>query len=539
MKASKFIYKNEYRIKVDFAFDKNIAQKLKQIKDTQWSNSQKAWHIPYHTDAFKMLKVLFPDLEYNKEKKEEVTTPEIKQTITPINDYNKNSISITVFGRKIVVKIPKNELDTRFIVSLRYSSWDAKSYCWIVPNYGRNLDLLKSHFKDRITELVVHNGFESKINADEKRMIGKNDLLIIKTNFGRLKIIFGFNKELAKAIKKMPYNSWNSENKWWTVPYAEKFLNEIKAIGNEQNLIIKYEEEIKDETKIARVSKYDIPNYKACPEEYLLKLKELRYSERTLQTYSILLTEFINHFHSFELKSIDESMITDFLRYLVIDRKVSASYQNQAINAIKFYYERVLGGERKVYLIDRPRKETILPEVLSEKEVAELLQKTSNIKHKAILMLCYSAGLRLGELTEIKLKDIDSERMQIRITQAKGKKDRYTILSPNILELLRKYFVKEKPKVWLFEGVGGGQYARRSIQLIMRDSVKKAGITKKVSVHSLRHSFATHLLENGTDLRYIQSLLGHESSKTTEIYTHITTKGFEQIKSPLDKLNIF
>lgn len=154
-------------------------------------------------------------------------------------------------------------------------------------------------------------------------------------------------------------------------------------------------------------------------------------------------------------------------------------------------------------------------------------------------MLSYSAGLRLGELTNVKLKDIDSERMQIRIEQSKGKKDRYTILSPNMLDLLRKYFIKEKPKVWLFEGVEGGKYAKRSIQLIMRDSVKKAGITKKVSVHSLRHSFATHLLEAGTDLRYIQSLLGHESSKTTEIYTHITTKGFDQIKSPLDKLNIF
>jgi site-specific recombinase XerD len=178
-----------------------------------------------------------------------------------------------------------------------------------------------------------------------------------------------------------------------------------------------------------------------------------------------------------------------------------------------------------------------LPTVLNEQEVIQIFNVTENIKHKAILMLAYSAGLRLSELVNVKIKDIDSTRMQIRIEQAKGKKDRYSLLSIKLLEVLRKYFKDYKPKQWLFEGINGGMYSPRSIQLIMGESVKKAGITKKVGVHTLRHSFATHLLEGGTDLRYIQSLLGHESSKTTEVYTHITTKGFDQIKSPLDRLN--
>jgi len=154
-------------------------------------------------------------------------------------------------------------------------------------------------------------------------------------------------------------------------------------------------------------------------------------------------------------------------------------------------------------------------------------------------MLAYSAGLRLGELINVKITDIDSSRMQVRIVQAKGKKDRYSLLSVRLLDILREYFKVYKPKVWLFEGAMGGQYSVGSIQAIMKDSVTKAGIKKKVSVHTLRHSFATHLLESGTDLRYIQSLLGHSSSKTTEIYTHITTKGFDQIISPLDNLDIF
>lgn len=204
----------------------------------------------------------------------------------------------------------------------------------------------------------------------------------------------------------------------------------------------------------------------------------------------------------------------------------------------KFYYEKVLKGKRKVYLIERPREEKYLPEVLSKEEVKLLLNATDNLKHKAILMTIYSGGLRVSEAVNLKIKDIDSNRMQIRVSQSKGKKDRYTLLSKKALEVLRKYVSEYKPKDWLFEGLGGEEYSRRTITEILRKSVEKTGIKKHVTVHTLRHSFATHLLEAGTDIRYIQSLLGHENTKTTEIYTHITTKGFDQIKSPLDNLDV-
>ncbi len=153
-------------------------------------------------------------------------------------------------------------------------------------------------------------------------------------------------------------------------------------------------------------------------------------------------------------------------------------------------------------------------------------------------MVIYSGGLRISELINLKVKGIDSDRMQIRISQSKGKKDRCTLLNNKTLLILRKYFTEYKPKEWLFEGVNGGQYADSSVYKILKTALSSAKTTKKVSIHSLRHSFATHLLENGTDLCYIQNLPGHSSSKTTERYTHITTKGFDQIKNPLDKLNI-
>ena len=188
--------------------------------------------------------------------------------------------------------------------------------------------------------------------------------------------------------------------------------------------------------------------------------------------------------------------------------------------------------------IERPRSEHKLPNVLSEEEVMRIINNVQNIKHKAILLTIYSAGLRISEAVNLKIADIDSSRHLILIKGAKGKKDRNSLLSEKLLVYLRKYFLMYKPKVWLFEGQYGGQYSDSSIQAIFREACNAAKITKKATVHTLRHSFATHLLERGTDLRYIQELLGHSSSKTTEIYTHITHKGMEQIKSPLDNLDV-
>jgi site-specific recombinase XerD len=409
-------------------------------------------------------------------------------------------------------------------------------FCWEIPNYPGNLDLINDYFKDRIDELVIHDKFDININK-ETRTIGNKEIFIIKTKTGRLKLIFGFDNELIKLIKTYPYHSWDAKNKWWTIPFSDKYLNEIQTLSSAKGLKVSYEEEPAGSKGLKKMSAFDIPNYRECPEEMILKLKELRYSEKTIKTYKGLFEEFINYYHKYDINKIEEPQIISFLRFLVMDRKVSTSYQNQAINAVKFYYEKVLGGQRKFYFIDRPKKERTLPTVLNEDEVIRLFAGVENIKHKTILMLAYSSGLRLGEIVRLKIKDIDRERMQIRIEQSKGKNDRYTKLSMRFLTVLDKYLEEYRPKDFLFEGAKGEDYSPSSIQNIIKAAVEKAGIQKRTTMHTLRHTFATHSLENGVDLRYIQSMLGHASSKTTEIYTHITTKGFDQIKSPLDSLD--
>lgn len=274
-----------------------------------------------------------------------------------------------------------------------------------------------------------------------------------------------------------------------------------------------------------------------CPDEYIEKLQVLRYSKNTVNTYVSMFEEFINYYSEMDLLSINENEIRDFLLHLV-ERNVSHSYQNQSINAIKFYYEIVLGLPNRYYYIDRPRKPEKLPMVLSVEEIQSLIKVTKNIKHKAILMCIYSAGLRMSELLDLKLTDILSDRKLILVRNGKGKKDRTTLLGGKTLEILRLYYLEHKPVDFLFEGQKGGRYSATSVQRIFKKSLALAKIRKPATVHTLRHSFATHLLEKGTNLRYIQTLLGHSSPKTTEIYTRVSTVDIEDIKNPIDHLDL-
>jgi site-specific recombinase XerD len=272
---------------------------------------------------------------------------------------------------------------------------------------------------------------------------------------------------------------------------------------------------------------------KTIPEAFLMKLETRRYAYNTAKIYISCFERFINHFPDRKIDDLDTRDIEQYL-YELSQQGRSSSYINQAVNSIKFYYEQVLNMPGRFYQIDRPRKEKRLPTVLNKAEVMSILGAIKNLKHRAIISLIYSAGLRRSEVIQLKISDFDSQRMTVFIRGAKGNKDRYSILSSKVLKLLRRYFRDFQPKYYLFEGPTGQPYSVSSIKKILDRAVKAAKITKRVTPHTLRHSFATHLLEDGVDLRYIQELLGHASSKTTEIYTHVAKNSFLSIKSPLD-----
>jgi integrase/recombinase XerD len=273
------------------------------------------------------------------------------------------------------------------------------------------------------------------------------------------------------------------------------------------------------------------------PREFLEKLEMQSYSFNTVKTYVNMFEQFINHHKQDNLLDISELDIKEYLIHLKHSGR-SDNYLQQMINAIKFYYEKVMGMPNRFYSIDRPRKKQTKPKVISQEEVRMLIEHTSNIKHKCIIMLLYSTGIRRQELLDLKIQDVDSKRMVINILSGKGFKDRITLLDEGMLELLRAYYKAYKPTTYLFEGSANKKYSGTSISKIINKACYKAGIKKRVTPHMLRHSFATHLLENGTDLRYIQQLLGHDSTKTTEMYTYVATNQLKAIENPLKMLNL-
>lgn len=273
--------------------------------------------------------------------------------------------------------------------------------------------------------------------------------------------------------------------------------------------------------------------YVPCPESYLSKLELKCYANNTVRTYVSCFEAFLNHYKDRNAEHLNENDIRAYLQKLIREKR-SHSYINQAINAIKFYYEVVMEMPNRFYTIERPRPGEKLPKVLSKEDVMAIIAHTNNIKHRCVVSLLYSAGLRRNEVLNLVPGDIDGKRMLILVRGGKGNKDRHTLLSEKLLLELREYFLKWRPKNYLFEGPFGSRYSAESISKIVKDAARRAKIKTRVTPHILRHSFATHLLESGTDLRYIQVILGHKSSKTTEIYTHVATNIFFKIKNPLD-----
>lgn len=270
--------------------------------------------------------------------------------------------------------------------------------------------------------------------------------------------------------------------------------------------------------------------------DFLKELIRRKYSPNTIKVYEACFKVFCDYHSNKILRDLTEVEIKDFLLFLVENLGLSSTSENQYINAIKFYYEGVLNYPRETYFLNRPRSESKLPEVLSTNEVFKLLCTIKNLKHFTIASILYGCGLRNNELINLKLSDIDEERMVIIIRQGKGNKDRQTLLSKRILDLIQKYRLEYHPTEYLFRGQGSAKYSSKSVQNIIGNAAIKAGIQKNVTPHTLRHCFATHLLESGTDIRYIQQLLGHAHLKTTEIYTHVTTSHLNNIVSPFDKL---
>ncbi len=354
-----------------------------------------------------------------------------------------------------------------------------------------------------------------------------------------IKLVFDYDRNLINSVKKIPDCQWSNTMACWYFPYRTDYRHFLLRFIDEKHFKKSGREIKKPVIEIPKNEKLVVKNNKSeiWLSQFRQYLENKRYSKSTVENYTLHVTHFLNYYRGENPEDLTNEDINKYVHEYIIRGQRSASFQSVAISALKKFFSIVQNVYIDIDEFERPKEGRYLPQVFNQKEIKRLLNSVSNVKHKLILSIIYSSGLRLGESVNLKLSDIDTRRKLIWIRQAKGKKDRYSLLSESIIPLLKLYYNTHKPKIWLFENQEGGQYSKSSVQKIFRKAKAKAKIKRFGGVHTLRHSFATHLLDKGTDLRYIQELLGHRSSKTTEIYTHVTKRDIGKIISPLDQLD--
>ncbi len=361
----------------------------------------------------------------------------------------------------------------------------------------------------------------------------------------RLALRFINNAQLNKAVRMLHNVRWSASLKTWHIPMAQSQAQHAIEI-------LKDYAKIDASAWVARVEKpppaieNKLEYYTTLSEHSQLALQKYRqyltlkgYSTNTVKTYK---NEFIQFLGILKKKTVDEMTLADlyiYFEYCHTTLKLTENTIHSRLNALKFYYENILKWPPFYWDIPRPKKPLLLPTVFSKAEIEAIIKSIGNNKHRAMIVLTYASGLRISEVTSLAVRNIDSQRMVIHVHRAKGKKDRVLPLSEVALKILRVYYKEYKPTHYLFEGQNkDAAYSTRSLQIIVQNAKKKAGITKVGSVHTLRHSYATHLLDKGVDITYIQKLLGHNDLKTTLRYLHVTTRDLQKIKSPVEDLDI-
>jgi len=414
-------------------------------------------------------------------------------------------------------------------------------YILDINHLYRHLEMMLNAKKPETLDTVDMACEPDRINYTRKEIKANRQ---VHQGEQRLFLEFKFDKELISLVKSLPGARWSKQKKCWHIADSRGVVSELLEVFRGKAWIdfssLKSEIRMPVENK----GKINVPKPQMLSSEdneilenFRKWMAHKRYSPSTINTYNDSLRAFVRFIKP---KSPGEASTEDMVQFVheyVLPNHLSNSYQNQVINAAKLFYSHVYSKDMQADLLERPRREHRLPNVLSKDEVSDILKAHRNLKHRTMLSLIYACGLRRSELLNLKPADIESGRGLLRIRQSKGKKDRVIPISEKVIAMLRAYYKAYKPLVWLFEGQYEGlPYSEKSLQSVLKQALDKAGIKKPATLHWLRHSYATHLLEAGTDLRYIQELLGHRSSRTTEIYTHVSTSSLKNIKSPFDDM---
>jgi len=569
----KFRHRNETYIGIRKPISVDSMNLLKSTGFLKYSKTKSTWYFPYSRicfSAFKKLNIRFSielknsgttDVLPSKSEHTSISNLPVKKasmigaTVLSTNIEEKlnadiqpksraGDLEVEWNGKGFRLKLPFVQSDIDFLKNLKGSYWNENFKCWVLRSNLMVLKALQQNFniwgKDEYEKLYGLIGKQTNPQV----------ITLYQTPQHMKKVIVkieGFGADVA-FIKSIPNRNYDKEYRRWIIPYSAKIVDRIVAHYSKQEAKIvnrlptgklkyitkghSYRQRI--DVLVSKFTKEQRPTI----QPYIELLTRQHYSWSTVTSYCKKMGQVMRYFKTNNLDQLSVDDINNFLYHLA-KRDVSSSALNVVFSAIKLYYERVaLVDNFNIEKMKRPKKGRTLPTILSITEVERMLRSIRNLKHLSILYTIYGGGLRLNEIINLRVQDIHWERNQLLIHKGKGRKDRMVMLSSSLKELLERYFEDYKPQYWLFEGKDGNtNYNSRSVQAIVKKAAKKAGISRKVSPHTLRHCFATHLLDHGTDVRYIQELLGHRDIKTTLIYTHVTNKRIGEIESPLDRIS--
>ena len=584
IQITKITYQRTSYWLLQYKANRTIDKRVKQLPEVRWSSQRSCWAIPVNKNSWESFTRYFSPSEYiledtmlstkndssmnlrhldfytNKHHTKHASAPhlihhqnqnlahfEMNSPFLVTTEDQRENESSNIYDEKIskihhgttratiLHKLTKPEHTNTKCITTRNKLQNA-------PQQSTNITINNTSSKMANFATPYLQQF-SKSNAEVKVTVSTFNPRVLCIYF------VNFNSQHINHIKGIPGRIYHAETRHWTLP-ATKNTYEILKYVYEDELVI-------DSSLVARLlnSDYSTTNIPASKPIKKIKkevdyvsphLKELtlleeqlilkRYSPHTIKGYKNKFLDLLHYCKDQHPSEMNELDLKAYFLERIKNNSWSESSQNSAVNSIKFYFEHVLGRPRTYYDLPRPKKSIKLPNVFSTSEIKRLFAVITNVKHRMILKTIYSAGLRLNEVISLRKRDINLSQKSIFIKGGKGKKDRNVILSNVLIQDLEEYYLMYNPREWVFEGQMGGKYSARSVQAVFTKAKRLSSVNEYATVHTLRHSFATHLLENGTDLRYIQGLLGHSSPKTTEIYTHITEHHMAKLRSPLDFL---
>jgi len=550
---SPFIHRGEKKIRIDFERNSGAYAAIRKLSEVKYTKTHGCWYIDYTKEAFTALKSSGIPQRICTERNQ-VDLDITKQATSSSNYQNSkvaekneslsvNHLDISYNNQRFWIKMRYQIADVTLVKSLSGAYWNKNQKLWCVGGNTENLSKLQIYFNYWKPETYAYI-YELIMTTSEPKVIE-----IYSTPEFKDKIcvkLKGYNND-THFITQIPDASYDPEFKRWLLPNTELLISSIQSHYSNSGVKVinrlyqKGEQYIKKDFSNQEKQSYLMAKY---PEIYSTLLKQYtdamirrNNSWSTIYTYTPEMVKFAEALGLEDIAKADEVAINQYLSQLS-GKKIAVSTIHTAINAIKYYYQKVIfRQDLKIDQLVRPKKGFHLPAILSAQETNGLLESISNTKHIVLLYVLYGSGLRLNESLSVRVEDMWWDRNQLIVRGGKGNKDRIVMLSQTLKQLLRKYFDEYMPQQWLFEGQDRmTQYSERSVQKVVKNAVNKAGITKKVSPHTLRHCFATHLLDSGVQLPYIQALLGHKDVKTTMIYTHVTTQSLTHVMSPLDRL---